>query len=159
VFGAKRSNSGVFGVKPRNSEAFPSRISSIPYCHTPKLSKTRRRICAAGHPGIAPNPSSRPAMPPPRRPEAYRKTPGESTAGQDEGDEQPRHGRKSSRNPLCRPSGQASKNLLIGGPRLEARVAKMEVRWTERTVMSCLKVDCSPLTQDGEFHTKGPIMY
>jgi hypothetical protein len=43
-----------------------------------------------GHPRIAQNPSSRPAMPPPRRPAAYRRTPGHSTAGQKEKDGQSR---------------------------------------------------------------------
>jgi hypothetical protein len=58
-----------------------------------------------------------------------------------------------------RPSGPASRKPLIARARLEAPVAKIEVRWPWRTVMNCLKVYGPPLIQDGNFHTKRPTLH
>jgi hypothetical protein len=58
-----------------------------------------------------------------------------------------------------RPSGPASRKPLIAGARAAAPVAKIEVRWPERTVMNCLKVYGSPLSQDMRLHTKSPTMH
>jgi hypothetical protein len=58
-----------------------------------------------------------------------------------------------------RPSGPASGKPLIAGARAIAPVAKIEMRWPERTVMNVLKVYVSPLIQDMQFRTKRPTMH
>jgi hypothetical protein len=58
-----------------------------------------------------------------------------------------------------RPSGPASKKTLIGGPRPEARVAKIKMREPERIVMNCLKFYGSPVISDVKFDIKNPAMH